>query len=47
MKKLILFTVMIFCFFAAFAQKGQDVEMGDVMRGEGRAANGRCIQTRG
>lgn len=36
MKKLVLLTAILFCFFAAFAQKGRDVEMGDVMRSEGK-----------
>ncbi|MDB5000288.1 MAG: CcmD family protein [Mucilaginibacter sp.] len=36
MKKLVLLTAMILCFFMVQAQPGQDVEMADVMRSSGK-----------
>jgi CcmD family protein len=36
MKKLVLLTAMLLCFFMVQAQPGQDVEMADVMRSSGK-----------
>lgn len=36
MKKFILLTLITFCFFIAYAQPGQDVEMADTMRSSGK-----------
>jgi CcmD family protein len=36
MKKLVLLTAMILCFFMVQAQPGQDVEMADIMRSSGK-----------
>ncbi|MFA6083007.1 CcmD family protein [Mucilaginibacter sp.] len=36
MKKLVLLTAMILCFFMVHAQPGQDVEMADALRSSGK-----------